>query len=147
MSGLDREYQREYALGMAQEAAGRNLDLCVFNCQGPSDLAGERNEQNENIIFDLPCLTDFDGVAAMCYAMPSAESLARVRQRLAEVRGRPLVTVDTATDWGVEVSIDDQPSLRQLMKHLIQVHGCRRFALVTGPHSSPAADLRTRVCM
>lgn len=147
MSGLDREYQREYALGMAQEAAGRNLDLCVFNCQGPSDLAGERNEQNENIIFDLPCLTDFDGVAAMCYAMPSAESLARVRQRLAEVRGRPLVTVDMVTDWGVEVSIDDQPSLRQLMKHLIQVHGCRRFALVTGPHGSPAADLRTRVCM
>ena len=131
----------------AQEAAARNLDLCIFNCQGLSDLTSERNEQNENAIFDLPCLTDFDGVAAMCYAMPSAESLARVRQRLAEVRGRPLVTVDTATDWGVEVSIDDQPSLRQLMKHLIQVHGCRRFALVTGPHGSPAADLRTRVCM
>lgn len=65
MAGLDREYQREYALGMAQEAAARNLDLCIFNCQGLSDLGSERNEKNENAIFDLPCLTDFDGVAAL----------------------------------------------------------------------------------
>ena len=27
MAGLDREYQREYALGMAHEAAARDLDL------------------------------------------------------------------------------------------------------------------------
>lgn len=146
MAGLDREYQQEYALGMAQEAAARNLDLCIFNCQGLSDLTSERNEQNENAIFDLPCLTDFDGVAALCYTMPSLESLNHIRRRLDEVKGLPLVTVDMAMEWGVEVGFDDQPSLRQLMGHLIRDHGCRRFALVTGPAGTAVADLRTRAC-
>ena len=146
MAGLDREYQREYALGMAQEAAARNLDLCIFNCQGLSDLGSERNEKNENAIFDLPCLTDFDGVAALCYTMPSLESIHHIRRRLTEVKGLPLVTVDMAMDWGVEVGFDDQPSLRQLMGHLIRDHGCRRFALVTGPAGTTVADLRTRAC-
>ena len=147
MAGLDREYQREYALGMAHEAAARDLDLCIFNCQGMSYLTSERNEKNEDVIFDLPCLRDFDGVASICYTMPSMESIHHIRQRLSEVKGLPLVTVDMAMDWGVAVSFDDQPSLRQMMVHLIHRHGCRRFALVTGPAGTPVADLRTRACM
>lgn len=139
MAGLDREYQQEFTLGMAEEAALRDVDLCVFNCQGQAEVDVIRNDRGENSIFDLPDLDAFDGVVALCYTMVSTSGLDHINRLVDRLGDRPLVTIDASMATGVEVTFDDTSSVRTLMDHLIHHHGYRRYAIVTGPMGNKVA--------
>lgn len=139
MAGLDKEYQQEFSYGMAKAAALHDVDLCIFNCQGQAEEDVIRNDLGESSIFDLPDLKSFDGVIALCYTMVSTTALAHINRLLEEMGNVPLVTIDTTIESAVEVTFDDEPSVRELMEHLIVEHQCRRFGLVTGPVSNKVA--------
>ena len=44
MAGLNREYQRDFVQGMVREAQARDVDLCIFACQGTAD-----NDEVQNL--------------------------------------------------------------------------------------------------
>lgn len=146
MAGLDKEYQQEFSFGMAEAASQRNVDICIFNCQGQAEENIIRNDGMESEIFDLPDLSRFDGVIALCYTMVSLKALEHLMRLLAGLGDVPLVTIDCPYDGGVEVTFDDEPSVRELAEHLIHTHGCRSFALVTGPLGNMVAVDRRRTC-
>ena len=142
MAGLDREYQQDFALGMASECAKLDVDLCVFNCMGYSDSVMVRSDAMENAIFELPDLSTFDGVVALCYTIASQEALGMIQSLLSQVKGKPMVTIDMPVDYAVEVTFDDVVSVREMILHLIHEHHERRFALVTGPAQNKVAITR-----
>lgn len=147
MAGLDKEYQQEFSFGMAEAATLRDVDICIFNCQGQAEENIIRNDGMESEIFDLPDLKRFDGVIALCYTMVSQKALEHVRRLIADLDDVPLVTIDTSTGTAVEVTFDDEPSVREIVEHLIHAHGCRSFALVTGPLGNQVAvDRRSVSC-
>ncbi len=146
MAGLDKEYQQEFSFGMAEAAALRDVDICIFNCQGQAEENIIRNDGMESEIFDLPDLQRFDGVIALSYTMVSAKALEHLNRLMDRLTGVPLVTIDSSSDKGVEVTFDDEPSVRQLMEHLIHRHGCRSFSLVTGPKGNKVAADRRGIC-
>ena len=139
MAGLDREYQQDFTIGMAEETAKHDIDLCIFNCQGQAEVDVIRNDKGENAIFDLPDLNDFDGVVALCYTMVSGVALDHIKELLENISGKPTVTIDAPMDTAVEITFDDVTSVRELMEHLIHHHGYRRFGIVTGPMGNEVA--------
>ncbi len=142
MAGLEREYQQAFAWGMARSARRKNVDLCIFNCQGFDERSGTRNDLAEGAIFDLPDLNSFDGVAALCYTIAAQETLHHICDLITANQELPLVTIDAPVDYGVAITFDDLTSVREMIRHLMEDHGLYRFAIVRGPQENAVARAR-----
>lgn len=141
MAGVEREYQHALTQGMARATRAAGIDLCVFNCQGHSE-GPMRSESGARAIFSLPDIADFDGVVLMLATIPAKSCRDQIRAMLDEHPDKPLVTIDVRHGQSVQVGFDDVVSVRELMRHLIETHGRRRFALVTGPKETRVARAR-----
>lgn len=141
MAGVDQEYQQGFTWGMYSAAQEKDVDLCIFNCQGHAD-GFERNDSGERAIFDLPDLKDFDGVVLLLETIPTKVCREEILNKLSEVPQIPLVTVDSQWGQSVSITFDDESSVRELMTHLVKEHGFRDFAMVTGPVGVSVADNR-----
>lgn len=141
MAGVDQEYQQGFTWGMYKASQEKDVDLCIFNCQGHAD-GFERDDSGERVIFSLPNLQDFDGVVLLLETIPTKVCREEILQRLSEVPQLPLVTVDCQWGQSVSITFDDESSVRELMTHLVEEHGFRDFAMVTGPVGVSVADKR-----
>ncbi len=141
MAGVDQEYQQGFTWGMYRAAREKDIDLCIFNCQGHAD-GFERDDTGERAIFSLPDLEDFDGVVLLLETIPTKVCREEILKRLSEVPQLPLVTVDCQWGQSVSITFDDESSVRELMTHLVKEHGFREFAMVTGPVGVSVADKR-----
>lgn len=144
MAGVDQEYQQGFTWGMYSASQEKDVDLCIFNCQGHAD-GFERNDAGERAIFSLPDLKEFDGVVLLLDTIPTEACSEQILQMLREVPEMPLVTVDGQWEQSVSITFDDKSSVRELMIHLLEDHGMREFALVTGPQGTSVADNRADV--
>lgn len=146
MAGVDREYQHALTRGMARAARAADADLFVFNCQGQPD-GFVRDDRGERAIFDLPDLSMFDGAVVLLATIPTKICRDQIRAMLDTRPDMPLVTIDVKHAQSVQLEFDDVVSVNELMEHLLDVHGVRRFALVTGPVESRVARARTEACL
>ncbi len=146
MAGVDREYQHALTIGMAQAARAADADLCVFNCQGQPD-GFVRDDRGERAIFDLARLADVDGVVVLLATIPTKVCRDQIRKLLDDYLEIPLVTIDVRHRDSVQVGFDDMSSVRELTEHLLDVHGAKSFALVTGPQETRVAKERYMCCL
>lgn len=146
IAGVDREYQHALTRGMARAARAADADLFVFNCQGRQD-GFVRDDRGERAIFDLPDLSMFDGAVVLLATIPTKTCRDQIRAMLDTRPDMPLVTIDVKHAQSVQLEFDDVVSVNELMEHLLDVHGVRRFALVTGPVESRVARARTEACL
>ena len=56
MASIDREYQQDFASGLASAGAEYGIDICIFNSQGHMNVAISTSEERESMIYDLPDL-------------------------------------------------------------------------------------------
>lgn len=145
MAGVDKEYQQAFTWGMVRAARSQDVDLCIFNCMGFAD-GFERNDRGERAIFELPDLSGFDGVVLLQATIPTEACRRQICELIAAHPDIPLVTIDEQVDHSVEITFDDLSNVRELMKHLLEEHNLRVFAVVTGPVESPVAMARYEVC-
>lgn len=141
MAGVDREYQLALTTGMARATRAANADLCVFNCQGQPD-GFVRDDRGERAIFDLARPADFDGAVVLLATIPTKICRDQIRRLLDDYPEIPVVTIDVHYRNSVQLAFDDVTSVRELMEHLLDVHGAKSFALVSGPLESRVAKNR-----
>lgn len=146
MAGVDREYQHALTNGMARATRAANADLCIFNCQGQPD-GFVRDDRGERAIFDLARLADFDGAVVLLATIPTKICRDQIRRLLDDYPDLPLVTIDVRHGQSVQLAFDDVSSMREMMEHLLDVHGAKSFALVTGPQESRVARARYECCL
>ena len=65
MASIDREYQQKFAYGLAAAGAEYGIDICIFNSQGHPNVEVATNDVGECMIYDLPGLSDFDGIISL----------------------------------------------------------------------------------
>ena len=145
MAGVDREYQLALTRGMTRAARSAGADLCIFNCQGQPD-GFVRNDRGERAIFDLPDFGEFDGVVLLLATVPTKICRDQIRERLSHYPELPLVTIDVRYGQSVQVGFDDAVSVKELVQHLLDAHGVKRFAVVTGPQETRVAMGRYEAC-
>ena len=98
------------------------------------------------MIYDLPALCHFDGIISLPATAGSAAMQKKMYDVLAQVKGKPHISIDVPQDGAVTLTFDDQDSVEKLTEHLITEHGARKIAFVSGPLDAPVATGRVDAC-
>lgn len=146
MASIDREYQQDFASGLASEGAKNDIDVCIFNSQGHMNVAISTSEVGESRIYDLPDLSDFDGIISMPATMGNDLALKKVLSLLEPMKGKPHVSIDMHIEGAVTIQFDDRISFEELTEHMLSEHGARRIAFVSGPFGAPVSEERVNAC-
>ena len=146
MASIDREYQQNFAAGLAAAGLQYGIDVCIFNSQGHMNIEFSTSDAGESVIYDLPNLKDFDGIISMPATMGNDITLKKLYDVLGQTRGKPHISIDVPQEDAVTVAFDDQGSVEELTEHLINKHGARKFAYISGPLDSEVAVKRLDAC-
>jgi DNA-binding LacI/PurR family transcriptional regulator/signal transduction histidine kinase len=134
-------YQISVWNGALAAAAERGCSL-LFASGGrlSSPVIGE---SAGNIAYSLITPSTVKGVIALSTTIGTFVDSRELRRFCKSFAPLPLVSVGISVAGFPSVSVDNAAGMRLLMKHLIEVHGYRRFALVSGPAHHQEADLRS----
>ena len=147
MASIDREYQQDFASGLASAGSKLGIDVCIFNSQGHMNVAiSSTSEVGESMIYDLPDLNDFDGIISMPATMGNDIAIQKVYEVLSPLKGKPHVSIDVPQEGAVTIQFNDRISMEEVTEHLISEHGARKFAFVSGPLNSTVASERVDAC-
>lgn len=147
MSQLFGEIEKRICQGLEEQAATEGFCLTYFPSMSDDtidihvDQAGTDYNDGERVIFRLPDLNRYDGVVVLYdnYAQIHQEEL----REMIHTRARcPVVSLRTSDPDAINVLADDEISFKNMVKHVIEEHGCRRINMVTGPKSSEHSFIR-----
>jgi sigma-B regulation protein RsbU (phosphoserine phosphatase) len=127
-ASLRDDYQGALRLGVERACAARDIDLWVF--------AGRNNWTRSADQHRLFRLIDETRVHGIVLAAGLIESFTPLEGVLAILRARckvPMCSVGQRVDAMPSISIDNACAAGEAATHLIEAHGCRRFAYISGP--------------
>ena len=146
MASFEREYQQNFASGLAEASAGYGIDICIFNSRGHMDISMSTSEEQESMIYDLPDLEQFDGIISMPATMGSDATLQKIYEVIAPLKGKPHVSIDVRQENAVTIQFNDKVSVEELTEHMISRHGVTDIMYVSGPKNSAVANERINAC-
>lgn len=98
-------------------------------------------------VYDLLDPTNFDGVLLHTASLSYHSDRASLNAFLGELGNLPVVSLGVALEGLPSVAIDQAKAIDDLVVHLHEHHGYRRFAFVTGPLEQIEARLRRDACL
>ena len=126
--------------GIIEQAVTNGFEVYVFTvndeCANPKIMHGEEN------IFSMINFALLDGLIFVPYSFASgkykeyAESILRSRCTV------PVVRVGVENDTFESIWLDDAAEISEIVRHMIEVHGCRRMICLTGPKESMVSENR-----
>ncbi len=119
--------------GVGDLAQERDVDLFCF-------VAGDHRGGAANVLHDLVSKDVVDGLISFHW-WDNRQQFESVYDRW---RPLPVVNILRAYEGHSGVMVDGYQAMRDMMRHLVQVHGYRRIAHARGPAGYPAADARYR---
>ena len=149
VASIDREYQQDFASGLLSAGVQNDVDICIFNSQGHMNVAiSTSSEVGESMIYDLPDLSEFDGVISMLATMGNDVAYHKVLDVIEPLKnsGKPHVSIDVPQEGAVCILFDDAISVGEITEHLITEHGARKIAFVSGPLNSNVSIARLNAC-
>jgi signal transduction histidine kinase/DNA-binding LacI/PurR family transcriptional regulator/AraC-like DNA-binding protein/DNA-binding LytR/AlgR family response regulator len=102
-----------------------------------------RFDAQANVLYDLVGDENVDGLVVWGGAMAAFAGAEAVRACCERYRSLPMVSAALPLEGVPSVLVDNRQGVRDVVGHLIEVHGCRRIAFV-GPRGHPEADERYR---
>ncbi len=133
MDGWQRSFTYAWPAGVLERIRKTNeeINLYIFNSFGDwsRDEAYNTGEYN---IYHLPDLNDFDGIIMDLNNI----RYPRVRDYVissARATGKPVISIANDIEDFYYVGIDNYASMREVIAHLHEVHGCKKFWFVMGP--------------
>ena len=128
--GWRRLFTYAWPAGILQriQETGEDVNLYIFNSTGnwSRDAGYNRAEYN---IYNLPELSDFDGIILELNNISSSAVLAEVISN-AKRSGRPVVSIANELEDFYYVGIDNYSAMKQVIAHLHEVHDCKKFWLL-----------------
>ena len=106
-----------------------NVRLCIFDCFGKDQ--GNEKDHSEYAIFDLPDLTQFDGVLIQSNQIVLRSARDKLARRVAAL-GLPAISIGCDLEGCISLGIDDRSAQRDIALHVIRDHGARRLVYITG---------------
>ena len=146
MASIDREYQQDFASGLASAGAKLGIDICIFNSQGHMNVAISTSDVGESMIYDLPDLSNFDGIISMPATMGGDIAIKKLYEVLSPLKGKPHISIDVPQEGAVTIQFNDRISMEEITEHIISEHGARKIAFVSGPLNSSVATERIDAC-
>ncbi len=117
-------YQNELLLGVHEQCQKADLDLYCLSSGGIAAASASDS------LYRLIGPKDYDGFIMSTGTMVHDESTDDLQAFLRKFGDTPTVSLSTAVPDIASVIIDNQSSVRELTKHLIEEHGKRRIGIV-----------------
>jgi len=116
--------------GIRKCAVENDIDVYFFVDYASGDGQDENNQGEINIL-NLIRMEDFDGVLLMGNTLTNAGELQILRERILKT-GVPAVCLEYVVDGIDCICTENYPGMRELCEHLINDHGVKRIAFVSG---------------
>lgn len=144
MDGWKRFFTYAWPSGILQRIQETNekVNLYIFNSFGNWNTDQEYINGEYNI-FNLPELSDFDGIILDLNNISSEKELAEVIDRVKQ-SGKPVVSIANEIENFYFAGIDNAAAMRKIISHLYEHHGYRKFWFVMGPTSNYESVCRTK---
>ncbi|GAP08760.1 MAG TPA: GGDEF domain-containing protein [Anaerolinea thermolimosa] len=135
-------YQSEIFKGIWETARSENLNLVCFTGGPLRNLPDSEYDYQRNLVYTLATEQSIDGLilhsATISYIV-GKEEFSRYFNRL---RSLPIINLGFPLEGFPNLLIDNVTGTRQLVAHLIEVHGLRRIAYIRGPQINQEAETR-----
>ena len=137
----DEYYQTEFICGFERQAFSYDWDVCVFSMYQKYQSSTAR-EQGESSIYSLVPYEDLDGIILMLDTLQTP-GLADAVEEAAHKRAKcPVISVDKQSKYFYSVFPDHYKGVKHLVSHLIEEHGYKDIAFLTGKAWHPYSKQR-----
>jgi DNA-binding LacI/PurR family transcriptional regulator/GAF domain-containing protein len=127
-------------LGMVDAAQNRDVNLICFPGRSLGDSSDFRRQAN--ILYDLVSAASVDGLVSWASSVSASVTDDEARAFHERYRPLPVVTIGQAWKDIPGVAMASYPGMYETVTHLIEVHHCRRLALIRGPENHLQAQVR-----
>ncbi len=136
---IEGRRQSRFVTGFIKNARTHNMDVCVFSMIRMYQDTQIR-EAGDGNIFSLFNPVDYDGVVILKDSIQTSGVCHEIETRLEEEYNGPVLVIDRESDFFPSVYQDDYHGMATLVSHMIEVHGYKDIAYISGkrwhPHSA-----------
>ncbi len=127
----DESFQSRFISGFERQAFAEGKDVCVFSMYKKYQDTAER-EKGESNIFSVLNPGLFDGIVILKDSIQTAGVAEDIEKKLKDNYTGPVLVVDIDSKYFRTVFIDCYTPVRELTDHLIEDHGLKDIAFLTG---------------
>ncbi|MBO4579502.1 MAG: EAL domain-containing protein [Clostridiales bacterium] len=140
--GQAEEYsQTMFIEGFLKASFARGMDVFIFSTFIKYQNTPER-EVGETSIFDLPNWKTFDAVVVLADTIQTPGAIERIEEVLRANYDGEVVFVEKDSKSYRNFKMDNYTSVKKLICHLIETHGFRDIAFLTGKSWHPHSRIR-----
>ena len=137
----DEYYQAEFICGFEKQAFSYDWDVLIFSTYQKYQ-SSTRREQGETSIFSLVPYEDLDGIILMLDTLQTP-GLADAVEEAAHKRAKcPVISVDKQSKYYFSIFPNHYAGVKHLVTHLIEEHGFKDIAFLTGKAWHPYSKER-----
>lgn len=139
------DYSQAVITGVRNQCARYQYDLLVFSTMVKVCHSDKLYLNGELNIFNLINYDLVDGVLVASLALCEDQVHSVLEQLEADLRqhcSKPVVSLDLSFAGYSAVFTDDQKAIRQVVKHLVSEHQCRKLYLLTGHKDYVVSEAR-----
>lgn len=138
VAGLDEEYQNNIITGINEFSRRNNINVSYFAAFGGM-IDSRLYDIGEYSIYDLANLEKFDAAILMTNTINDTSARSRIIEKIKKSR-IPAVVFD-CDDFSefYNISINNTIAMREMVRHVIQVHGAKTINYISGPMYNPEA--------
>jgi putative nucleotidyltransferase with HDIG domain len=137
-------FQQMFLDGVLDFTAAAGMSCIVF--EGGSLNSPYQYELQRNAVFQLAVGKEIDGLVILSASIGLFVGRQGLIPFWEQFRSKPVVSVSMEAGAIPSVLIDNRTGMRELMLHLIDRHGFRRFAFAKGPERNQDSQERWEVC-
>lgn len=127
----DEGYQQNFIRGVMRQAFADGFEVYVFSMYIKYQNSKEREIGDSNI-YNLIPWDSFDAAILLSDTIQTPDVEKNLQEHIHEVFQGPVVCVDTDSDYFMNYWTDGYQSVYQLVSHMIDVHGAKDIAFLTG---------------
>ena len=136
-TGINDEYQGKMCFGISEKLRElKNVTVAYFSAYN-ADFGVKEVEDAENEIFSL---INFDVFDALVVIKNNFNNCIDVLENLiagAKDKGVPVFAMDEKFEGCINILLDTDSAYKEIVDHLIEIHGCRDFIYVGGVEGKP----------
>ncbi len=137
---LDSGYTSKILDGVNKFTQNNDCNLLVF--PGRSlDIPYDSDYQN-NVIYEYISQNNVDALIMLSSILCNFVSMDELPKFHKRIKGIPIISIGIELEGIPSIVIDNRKGLYDEISHLIEDHGRRRIAFITGPDNNPEAQLR-----
>ena len=127
----DEDHQEKFITGAMKQAFSAGYDVCVFSMYIKYQNTPER-DKGDSEIFNLINYDMFDAVIIMSDTIQVPGLIDRLEEDISKKFSGPVICVDRDSKYFKSFWTDGYQLVYSIVSHLIEIHGMRDIAFLTG---------------